>query len=103
MSCWGAGMQEGLIQNRAIASKIFAFTDSIPGATIGAAYQTITLKPDSLIGTMPAGHWGARLTDSCVSGCAVTSTAIQQERYTVSGADATITDCKQYVVMLLCD
>lgn len=31
--------QEGLVQNRDIAGAIFNFTDSIPGAHVGAAFQ----------------------------------------------------------------
>lgn len=41
--------QEGLVQNREIAQQIFAFTDSIPGAQIGAAYQTISFDTGKLI------------------------------------------------------
>lgn len=36
--------QEGLVNNRAIASAIFAFTDSIPGARVGEAYQTLSFS-----------------------------------------------------------
>ncbi len=41
--------QEGLVQSRDIASQIFKFTDSLPGATIGAAYQTISFDTGKLI------------------------------------------------------
>lgn len=41
--------QEGLVQNRDIASEIFKFTDSIPGAHVGTAYQTISFDTGSLI------------------------------------------------------
>jgi hypothetical protein len=33
----------GLVRDESIANAIFAFTDAIPGATIGAAFQTISL------------------------------------------------------------
>lgn len=36
---------EGLVGNRTVAGAIFAFTDSIPGARVGEAYQTITFTP----------------------------------------------------------
>eukprot|EP00198_Chlamydomonas_reinhardtii_P003962 XP_001693298.1 predicted protein [Chlamydomonas reinhardtii] len=41
--------QEGLVQSRDIASQIFKFTDSLPGATIGAAFQTISFDTGKLI------------------------------------------------------
>ncbi|EFJ42869.1 hypothetical protein VOLCADRAFT_119281 [Volvox carteri f. nagariensis] len=41
--------QEGLVQSREVATQIFAFTDSIPGAHIGAAYQTISFDTAKLI------------------------------------------------------
>ncbi|KAG2498073.1 hypothetical protein HYH03_003833 [Edaphochlamys debaryana] len=41
--------QEGLVQSREVAQQIFAFTDSIPGATVGAAYQTISFDTGMLI------------------------------------------------------
>ncbi len=37
------------MQDRGIASAIFKFTDSIPGADIGPAYQTISLASGSLV------------------------------------------------------
>ena len=41
--------QEGLVQSRDIASQVFQFTDSIPGAQVGAAYQTISFDTGKLI------------------------------------------------------
>ena len=39
--------QEGLVGNRSIAGAIFAFTDSIPGARVGEAYQTLSFSSSS--------------------------------------------------------
>ncbi|GIL51714.1 hypothetical protein Vafri_7650 [Volvox africanus] len=41
--------QEGLVQSRGVAAQIFSFTDSIPGAHVGAAYQTISFDTAKLI------------------------------------------------------
>ena len=40
--------QNGLVQHPQLAEAIFAFTDAIPGAEIGAALQTVSLLSNSL-------------------------------------------------------
>lgn len=41
--------QEGLVQSRDLSAEVFKFTDSIPGAHIGTAYQTISFDTGKLI------------------------------------------------------
>lgn len=41
--------QNGLVQDKHLADAIFAFTDAIPGAEVGAARQTVSLLSGSLI------------------------------------------------------
>lgn len=41
--------QNGLVQDQGVAEAIFAVTDALPGAEIGAALQTVSLLSSSLI------------------------------------------------------
>lgn len=41
--------QNSLVQNKELSEAIFKFTDAIPGAEIGTAYQTISLLSGNLI------------------------------------------------------
>lgn len=41
--------QEGLVQNRDVAAEIFKFTDMLPGACVGSAFQTISFDTGKLI------------------------------------------------------
>lgn len=67
---WAFG--EGLIRDRDMASAIFAFTDSIPGAYIGQAIQEIDMQAGSLVSkvkmTVFPALSGTVVTTSTISG-----------------------------------
>ncbi|GFR40745.1 hypothetical protein Agub_g1355 [Astrephomene gubernaculifera] len=65
--------QEGLVQNREVAAKIFAFTDAIPGAKVGAAYQTISFDTGKLISEVDLELFPA------LRGTVVTTCSVVQE------------------------
>ncbi|GLC39704.1 hypothetical protein PLESTB_000437000 [Pleodorina starrii] len=65
--------QEGLVQSRELAGQIFAFTDAIPGATIGAAYQTISFDTAKLISEVDLELFPA------IRGTVVTTSMVVQE------------------------
>lgn len=60
--------KNGLVQDASLADAIFAFTDAIPGADIGAASQTVSLLSSSLISevdmTVFPGFTGTVITSS---------------------------------------
>ncbi|KAJ9526279.1 hypothetical protein QJQ45_009750 [Haematococcus lacustris] len=60
----------GLVGEQAVADAIFAFTDAIPGATVGQAYQTLDLEAGTLVSEVDLEVFpGAR-------GCVVTSCSV---------------------------
>eukprot|EP00892_Ulva_mutabilis_P001215 jgi/Ulvmu1/11094/UM070_0009.1 len=61
---------EGLIRDRDMASAIFAFTDSIPGAYIGRAVQEIDIAAGSLVSRVNMTVFPA------ITGCVVTTSNI---------------------------
>lgn len=61
---------EGLIRDRDMASAIFAFTDSIPGAYIGRAVQDIDMETGSLVSRVNMTVFPA------ISGTVVTTSTI---------------------------
>lgn len=65
--------QEGLVQDRQLAAQIFSFTDSIPGAEIGPAYQTISVASGRLVSEVELTVWPG------VSGYVVTTAALEAE------------------------
>ncbi|KXZ57022.1 hypothetical protein GPECTOR_1g923 [Gonium pectorale] len=65
--------QEGLVQSREVAAQIFAFTDAIPGARIGAAYQTISFDTGKLISEVDLEVFPA------IRGTVVTTSGVEQE------------------------
>ncbi|KAG2433564.1 hypothetical protein HYH02_012681 [Chlamydomonas schloesseri] len=65
--------QEGLVQSRDIASQIFKFTDSLPGATIGAAYQTLSFDTGKLISEVDIEVFPA------IRGTVVTTSAVEAD------------------------
>lgn len=68
--------QEGLVQNRSLASEIFKFTDGVPGAEVGLAYQTISMDYSSLVSEVELevfySPFGPGLKGNVVTTCAVT-------------------------------
>lgn len=83
---WAFG--EGLIRDRDMASAIFAFTDSIPGAYIGQAVQEIDMQAGSLVSkvkmTVFPALSGTVITTSTITGihqsvcCSVLATRYQE-------------------------
>lgn len=64
---------EGLVQDRALASNIFAFTDAIPGATIGSAFQTFAFDgayTGTLVSEVSLSVWPG-LSGTVVTNCIV--------------------------------
>ncbi|PNH06061.1 putative plastid-lipid-associated protein 6, chloroplastic [Tetrabaena socialis] len=65
--------QEGLVQSRELSAQIFAFTDAVPGATIGAAFQTISFDTGRLISEVDMEVFPA------LRGTVVTTSAVEPE------------------------
>ncbi|MEW5301866.1 MAG: hypothetical protein WDW36_004695 [Sanguina aurantia] len=76
---------EGLVQNRDIASSIFAFTDAIPGATIGSAFQTFNFDgayTGTLASEVTLTVWPG-LTGTVVTNCIVAQSPPRRLEVTV--------------------
>ena len=65
--------QKGLVQDIDLAGAIFAFTDSIPGATVGRAVQHVDLAAGQLVSSVRLTVFPG-LTGNVVTQCSASGT-----------------------------